>query len=73
MATQQQLEAWLSEAEQARHELIVGNKAVSVSSSSGKSVTYTAAELTKLDAYIASLKAQLGQASGYGYPFVPTF
>ena len=73
MATQQQLEAWLAEAEQARHELVIGNKAVSVSSSSGKSVSYTEADLGKLDAYIASLKAQLGQPSGLGYPFVPTF
>lgn len=58
---------------QARHELIVGTRAVSVSTGSGKSVTYTATDLGKLDAYIASLRVQLGQSSGYGRPFVPTF
>ena len=54
-------------------ELIVGTRAVSVSTGSGKSVTYTATDLGKLDAYIASLRVQLGQASGFGLPFVPTF
>jgi len=73
MPSQQQLAAWLAEAEQARHELIVGTRAVSVSTGSGKSVTYTATDLGKLDAYIATLRVQLGQASGFGQPFVPTF
>ncbi|MBR2813465.1 MAG: hypothetical protein IKE60_02360 [Reyranella sp.] len=73
MATQAQLQAWLTEAEQARHELILGNKAASVSSSSGKSVTFTASDLAKLDTYIASLRAQLGQATGLSGPFFPVF
>jgi len=73
MATQQQLEDWLAQAEQARHELILGNHAVSVSSASGKSVTFSATDLGKLDSYIASLRRQLGQPSGLGRPFVPTF
>lgn len=73
MPTPQQLQTWLTEAEQARHELIVGTRAVSVSTGSGKSVTYTATDLGKLDAYIASLRVQLGQSSGFSRPFVPTF
>lgn len=73
MPTPQQLQTWLTEAEQARHELIVGTKAVSVSTGSGKSVTFTATDIGKLDVYIASLRTQLGQASGLGRPFVPTF
>lgn len=73
MATTQQLTAWLAQAEQARHELLIGERAVSVSSSSGKSVTFTATDIGKLDVYIASLRAQLGQASGLSRPFVPTF
>ncbi|WP_425065109.1 gpW family head-tail joining protein [Reyranella sp.] len=73
MATTQQLTTWMAEAEQARHELIVGNRPVSVSTGSGKSVTYTATDLGKLDAYIASLRKQLGQPTGVGLPFVPTF
>ena len=73
MATTQQLQAWLSEAEQARHELLLGTRAVSVSTGSGKSVTYTATDIGKIDAYIASLRKQLGQPTGVGLPFVPTF
>lgn len=73
MATQQQLETWLADAEQARHELMLGRAAVSVSSGSGKSVSYTATDLGKLDLYIASLRRQLGQDTGLGAPFVPTF
>lgn len=73
MATQQQLTAWLADAEQARHELIMGNKAVSVSTSSGRSVSFAATDLAKLDNYIVSLRSQLGQETGAGFPFVPTF
>lgn len=73
MPTTLQLQTWLTEAEQARHELIVGTKAVSVSTGSGKSVTYTATDLGKLDAYIVSLRKQLGQSTGVGLAFVPTF
>lgn len=54
-----QLEAWLSQAQLARHELMIGGKAVSISSG-GKTVSYTAGDLVRLDQYIASLKRQLG-------------
>ena len=73
MATQQQLEAWLAEAEQARHELMLGDKAVSISSGSGKSLSFAATDLGKLDLYIASLRRQLGQDPGLGAPLVPFF
>ncbi len=73
MATAQQLETWLAEAEQARHELLIGTRAVSVSTSSGKSVSFTATDIGKLDVYIASLRNQLGLVSGLSQPFVPTF
>jgi len=63
MATTAQLTAWLATAEQAEFDLVTGGKAVSVSSSSGKSVSYTAASLPQLQAYIASLRRQLGIAS----------
>ena len=43
MATTEQLQTWLAEAETARHELALGVRAVSISSSSGKSVSYTEA------------------------------
>lgn len=73
MATQQQLEAWLAEAEQARHELMLGDKAVSISSGSGKSLSFAATDLGKLDLYIASLRLRLGLDPGLGAPLVPLF
>jgi hypothetical protein len=60
MATTDQLTAWLAEAEQALHELNIGRRAVSISSSSGKSVSFTAADVGKLQTYIDSLRRQLG-------------
>ena len=63
MATTEQLTIWLGEAEAARHALALGGAAISVSTSSGRSVTYSAAKLGELDAYIASLKRQVGLPS----------
>lgn len=68
MATTQQLQTWLAAAEQARHDLALGIREVSISSSSGKSVTYNQAEAGRLDTYIAWLQRQLGQG-GAGRPF----
>jgi hypothetical protein len=60
MATTDQLTAWLAEAEQAQHDLAIGGKAVSISSSSGKSVSFTASDAARLDAHVQSLRRQLG-------------
>ena len=60
MATLQQLQTWLDEAETAQHELLTGQRAVTISSASGKSVTFSAGQAGQLSAYIASLKRQLG-------------
>ena len=49
MATQEQLQVWLTAAEAARHDLMIGVREVSISSSSGKSVSYAAADAGKLD------------------------
>lgn len=64
MATQQQLD----EAEAALHALMIGQSAQSISSSSGKSVTYTAANITQLRTYIAQLRRELGLPSGLSRP-----
>jgi hypothetical protein len=72
MATTQQLQAWLAEAEEARHELLIGRKTVTVSSN-GKSQTYAQTDLGKLDAYIVSLRSQLGLPTGVSKPFTPIF
>ena len=69
MATTEQLTVWLAAAEQAQHDLMLGNRRVTVSSSSGKSVTYTAANAGQLSAYIASLKRQLGLSVGRAVSF----
>ena len=69
MATQQQLEVWLTEAEKARHDLLIGVREVSISSSSGKSVSYTAADAGKLDSYITWLQRQLGQSTNRPFTF----
>lgn len=54
---------WLTEAQQAMHDLVTGAKGESYSYSQGdgaKSVTYTRANIGQLRGYIAELKAQLG-------------
>jgi hypothetical protein len=66
MATTDQLTAWLAEAEAARHAIAIGGNPQSISSASGKSVTYSTTTLAQLDSYIASLRRQLGQPSGAG-------
>lgn len=53
MATQQQLQQWLDDCEQALQDLSTGQKAVSVASTSGKSVTFTAANIGLLRTRIA--------------------
>lgn len=63
MATIDQMTTWLAQAEQAEFDLVTGGRAVTVSSSSGRSVTYAQADLGKLQAYIASLRRQLGLSS----------
>lgn len=73
MATIEQIQTWLNQAEQARHELLIGGRAVSISSSGGKSVSFTQADIGRLDLYIASLRRQLGQDSGVSAPIMPVF
>jgi hypothetical protein len=69
MATQEQLQAWLTAAEAARHDLMIGVREVSISSSSGKSVSYVAADVGKLDTYITWLQRQLGQSTSRPFTF----
>lgn len=55
----------LAEAEQAHHNLLCGYAAVSVSGS-GSSVTYTAAQVGALAAYVHTLRAQIATLEGRG-------
>ena len=60
MATQAQLSAWLEEAENALHALSIGSQARVVVDHNGERVEFTATSIAKLQAYITSLKRQLG-------------
>ena len=63
----------LTEALDVRHQLMLGQKAVTVSSAGGKSITYNQANLGLLDQYIAQLRASLGLPTGYRGPITPIF
>lgn len=63
MATTEQLQTWLTEAETARHKLMIGAAEASVQYEGKGQVTYTKADVSLLDAYIASLRSQLSAAT----------
>lgn len=60
------LQKWLTEAENAYHQLIMGTKAIVFVDSNGERVEYQRAESAKLSAYIAELRRQLGQSTVIG-------
>lgn len=60
MATTEQLETRLAEAEDAFHKLSLGNSVVEIRDSNGESVRYTNTDKATLASYIGNLKAQLG-------------
>lgn len=62
--TLSQLQTWLAEAQVAYHKLLIGGKQASVSFGAGKSVTYTQADATKLQAWINSLQAEIDARGG---------
>jgi hypothetical protein len=57
------LQTYLADALAARHALLTGKRYASVSYASG-SVTYSQADLARLDAYIAELLQQIGLLMG---------
>lgn len=65
MKTREEIQALLDEAEAAYHRLITGTTTVSTRDATGRQVTYSQANAAALTAYIAGLKAQLGQRGGY--------
>lgn len=62
MATLSQLQTWLTEAETARHKIATGGGVEEISSPGGDRVRFTAASLSELDKYIASLRQQIAEA-----------
>ena len=63
MASLATLQTWLTEAETARHKLMTGSRAISLTYA-GRSVSYTSADLAALNSYIDDLKSQIATASG---------
>jgi hypothetical protein len=64
----------LVEAELAYHNLQVGGGVQRVQDATGESVTYTTANVSRLRAYIADLKAQIaGEVGGPGGCVTPVF
>ena len=61
------------EAMTARHRILVGKRAVTISSTGGKSVTYDATNLAALESYIVGLRRQLGLPTGVSAPLYPYF
>ena len=58
------LKTRLAQAEEAYHELMIGEKEVTVSVGSFGSTTYNQASRTALESYISSLKSQIAAAEG---------
>jgi cell division protein FtsB len=64
MATLTQLQTWLSEAETARHALMTGQRVVTLAHGTNRSVSFQQAEMQKLEAYIATLRAEIAALGG---------
>lgn len=72
MATTEELQARLKEAEDALHERMVSGQTTSVNTG-GKSVSFANTPTAELVAYIASLKRQLGLPTGAARPIMPIY
>ena len=59
MATVEQMQAWLVEAEVAYHDLQTGKSMVEAQDANGERARYTAANASRLWAYIQWLKSQI--------------
>lgn len=66
-----QKKLYLVEAEMALHRLLTGSKEQSVSFGAGKSVAYTATNISELRRYINELKDEIAAAEGTGRPRGP--
>lgn len=58
------LQGQLLDAQQARHNLMIGKQVVSLADGEGDSATFSQVDLYKLDAYIADLQARIGAMTG---------
>lgn len=72
MATTEELQQRLAEAERAYHALMTGKTVVEFRDSNGENLKYNQSSMRSLGMYIESLKRQLGLGSGLG-PMGATF
>lgn len=56
--SREQIEIWLNEARQAKHELAIGGKEVSISYQ-GRTITYHSTSVEALERHITNLEAKL--------------
>lgn len=71
-----QLQTWLTEAEAARHQLLIGKSVATVNYEGKGQVSYSKTDFDKLDAYISSLRSQIAaltDSSGRARPIQLTF
>ena len=76
MATLEQLQAWLAEAQTAYHSVVIGGGVTVVVDQNGERVEYSRANATGLARYIATLQAQINSLLGVavtGGPLRPFF
>jgi putative IMPACT (imprinted ancient) family translation regulator len=75
MATVEQLQEWLVEARVAYHDLQTGKALVEVYDANGERARYTAANASRLWAYIAWLEAEIASRNGprHRRPLRPIF
>lgn len=64
MADLETLKQRLVQADEALHALMLGEKEVQVTHGTGRSVTFTATSYTRLQQYIAQLKADIARLEG---------
>ncbi|KRR16874.1 gpW family head-tail joining protein [Bradyrhizobium retamae] len=58
------LQGWLLEAETAKHKLLTGSLEQTVRYNGQNEVTFAKTDIDKLDAYISSLRSQIGDIEG---------
>jgi hypothetical protein len=65
------LQTWLTDSQNALHQLALGKQVVRVATSDGKSVAFTAGDVDKLKQHIRALQAAISIASGQssGQPY----
>lgn len=75
MASVEQLQAWLVEARAAYHDLQTGKSLVEAHDANGERARYTAANASKLWAYIQWLEAEIAKKNGPAHrrPLRPVF